>query len=380
MPGGHSSDEITLVIGGSGAIGVPLVAALSAGDATVVSLARGPQAGVAPDVRVLSGDILRGATLGMDEATAAALRSRVTTIVHAAAITRFDAPLDAARATNVDGTAQVLAFAAECPRLERICALSTVYVAGRRTGHIVEPDLEHDAGFVNNYEQSKYESEQLLRDWMGRLPIAVCRLSTTLGDSASGRVDRPAAIHQAIRFLHHSLLPMIPGAPDSPVDVIPTDYAVAAIRHLSGPGFVAGATFHVCAGTDALREDELIDLTVDTFLRHRPAWRRRAIEKPVIAALDTFELFRRSVEEVADSALAASVAVLGHFAPQLAFPKTFDDEGCRASLARAGIRRPPVRDTLINVVKYLLDHNWGMTGARLGPAHARTEPPCDDVH
>ena len=143
---------------------------------------------------------------------------------------------------------------------------------------------------------------------MTRLPIAVCRLSTTIGDSASGHVGRPAAIHQAIRFLHHSLLPMIPGAPESPVDVIPTDYAVAAIGHLSGPGFTAGRTFHVCAGSDAPREDELIDLTVDTFIRNRPAWRRRAIEKPVIVDLETFELFRRSVEAVADSALAASVA------------------------------------------------------------------------
>ncbi len=124
--------------------------------------------------------------------------------------------------------------------------------------------------------------------------------------------------------------------------MIPTDYAVAAIGHLSGPGFTAGRTFHVCAGSDAPREDELIDLTVDTFIRNRPAWRRRAIEKPVIVDLETFELFRRSVEAVADSALAASVGILSHFAPQLAFPKTFDDEGCRAALAEAGICRPPV--------------------------------------
>lgn len=359
QPGhGPSADDITLVTGGTGAIGVLLVAALADHGATIVSHGRGPQPGVAPGVRVVSGDLLAGATLGMDEQTAAALRSRVTTIVHAAALTRFDAPLDAARQTNVAGTAQVLAFAAQCPRLERVCALSTVYVAGRRTGMILEPELEHDRGFVNHYEESKYESEQLLRGWMARLPIAICRLSTTLGDSVSGRVERPAAIHQAMRFLHHSLLPMIPGTPASPVDLIPTDYAVAAVRHLAGPGFVAGGTFHVCAGTDAPREDELIDLIVNTFLQHRPAWRRRAIEKPVIVALDTFELFRRSVEDVADSALAASVGVLGRFAPQLAFPKTFDDEVCRAELARAGIHRPPVRDTLVKVVKYLLDHDW----------------------
>ena len=259
MPGPPA--EITLVTGGNGAIGAPLIESLASGQASVVSLARGAQPVARPGVRLLTGDIRQGATLGLDDSTAAELRSRVTTIVHAAALTRFDAPLDAARQTNVDGTAHLLAFAAQCPRLERLCALSTVYVAGRRTGTILEPELEHDRGFVNHYEQSKYESEELLRGEMARLPIAICRLSTTLGDSASGRVDRPAAIHQAMRFLHHSLLPMIPGTPESPVDVIPTDYAVAAVRHLAGAGFVAGSTFHVCAGTDAPREEELIDVT-----------------------------------------------------------------------------------------------------------------------
>jgi nucleoside-diphosphate-sugar epimerase len=347
-----------LITGGTGAIGGPLVEALAHDSLPILLLARERPTAPPPGVRVIRGDIREREALAMTAEDAAFVREHATTIVHAAAQTRFDAPLDVARQVNVEGTRNVLVFAADCRRLQRLCSLSTIYVAGRRTGLIRECDLDHACGFVNAYEQSKYESEQVLRQWMPRLPIAVCRLSTVLGDSLDGNVRRLAAIHHAIRFLYHSLLPMIPGSPESPVDLISTDYAVSAVRYLSDAGFVAGSTFHVCAGTETVSEDELIDLVIEAFLRYRPAWRRRRIEKPAIVELATFELFRQSVEAVADRGLRAPVAVLGHFAPQLAFPKHFSDQECRSALAAAGIARPPIRETVTKVVEYLIAHNW----------------------
>jgi hypothetical protein len=62
---------------------------------------------------------------------------------------------------------------------------------------------------------------------------------------------------------------------------------------------------------------------------------------------------------VADQGLRAPVAVLGHFAPQLAFPKRFDDEGCRSALQGAGIIRPSIAQTATKVVEFLIAHNWG---------------------
>jgi nucleoside-diphosphate-sugar epimerase len=364
----RAEDEVVLVTGGTGSIGRPLVEALARAGHPVVVLVRGTLDQGSPGIDLLAGDIQRDEALGLDAGTCATLRDRVSIIIHAAALTRFDAPLEAARAVNVEGTRHVLAFAGRCPNLRRLCALSTVYVAGRRTGRILEEELDHDRGFVNAYEQSKYETEQVLRKWMSDLPIAICRLSTAIGDSTTGAVQRPAAIHHAIRFLYHSLLPMIPGSPESPVDLIATDYAVAALRHLSGRGFVPGHTFHVCAGADAIGEQALVDLAVEAFLRYRPAWRRRAIEKPPIVELETFELFQRSVDAVADPALRASVAVLSPFAPQLSFPKTFDDSQCLAALADAGIVRPPVRETMMRVVRYLIENNWGSHEADGGAA------------
>jgi long-chain acyl-CoA synthetase len=360
-------DDVVLVTGGTGSIGRPLVESLMRGSRRVVVLTRAPVEPL-PGTDVLVCDIQRDERLGLDAGTCEAICGRVSTIIHAAALTRFDAPIEAARAVNVEGTRHVLAFAGRCPNLRRLCALSTVYVAGKRTGRILEEELDHGRGFVNAYEQSKYETEQVLREAMSHLPIAICRLSTAIGDSTTGFVQRPGAIHHAIRFLYHSLLSMIPGSPESQVDLIATDYAVAALRHLAGDGFVPERTFHVCAGADAIGEQALLDLAVEAFLRYRPAWRRRAIEKPPIVELETFELFQRSVEAVADPALRASVAVLSPFAPQLSFPKTFDDAKCRESLAGAGIDRPPIRETTMRVVKYLIDNNWASHDADGGAA------------
>ena len=104
--------------------------------------------------------------LGLGDSTASRLRSQITTIVHAAGFTRFDGPSAVARQVNVDGLRNLLEFASACPRLDRFVALSTVYVAGRRSGRIAERELEHDNGFVNPYEESKDEAERLLRAWM----------------------------------------------------------------------------------------------------------------------------------------------------------------------------------------------------------------------
>src|SRR5262245_8112570 len=174
-----------LLTGATGSIGRPLLHALAArGVERIYALTHVDQLSAAdPVVRPVSGDVTTGADLGLKTKDADEICSVITSIVHAAADTRFAAPIEVARAVNVEGTRNVLAFASRCHRLDRIIALSTTHVAGRRTGEVFERELEHDAGFVNAYEASKYEAELELRARAGNLPVSVCRLSTVIGDS-----------------------------------------------------------------------------------------------------------------------------------------------------------------------------------------------------
>jgi hypothetical protein len=70
-------------------------------------------------------------------------------------------------------------------------------------------------------------------------------------------------------------------------------------------------------------------------------------------------LFSRSVEEVCDDLLRSSVAIIKHFAPQLAYPKTFADAACAQSLRAAGIVRPAVAEFYPKVIRWLVETAWG---------------------
>jgi nucleoside-diphosphate-sugar epimerase len=349
-----------LVTGASGGFGLRLLDQLCA-DATVarvyVLVHRSPLPDLSQKTVPIDGDITQH-DLGLSAAMAEEVSGNVTGILHAAADTRFSAALHDARRANVVGTEQVLELAARCQHVDRVSVMSTTHVAGKRTGAIRESELDHSAGFVNAYEQSKYEAEVAVRGWMRRVPVQVLRLSTVLGDGRDGRPFRPGAIHHALRLMYRSLAPMVPGRADAPVDLVPSAYALEAVAWLTLAGFEPGRTYHVCGGEDTVPLGDLLDLTMNAFRSLRPAWRKREIAPPALVDLDTFELFRQSVEQVGDVVMRDATSLIGSFAPQLAYPKIFDDSACRRSLEGSRIRRPDVRGAYVDMIRYLIDGHW----------------------
>jgi nucleoside-diphosphate-sugar epimerase len=353
-----------LVTGGTGTLGRAIVHRLSAAtDASIVVLTRdrARAARVLPrDTVMLVGDVRTGRTLGLSDAEHVALRGEVTDIIHCAAETTFNRPLDEARTANVTGTDAVLSFARECPRLERIACFSTVYVAGRVTGCFGESDIGGADGFVNSYEQSKAEMEDRVRSAMPALPIALYRLSTIIGDSRTGEVTGYNAVHHALRLLYQGLAPMVPGSETSLVDLIPVDFAADAACCLFEREFRPSTTHHLCAGgSRSATLGALLDATTMAFERHRPAWRKRSIARPAIVPLPTYELFVQSVEEAGNQVLLQATRAVQAFAYQLAFPKVFDARESEALLAPHRIEVPPVLDYYERVVQWCIETNWG---------------------
>jgi len=360
-----SSHRTILVTGGTGTLGGELVARLARADgASVVVLTRGvtpPRADWPASVRVLTGDVRAGVTLGLGETERRELAARVTDVVHAAADTMFNRPLEQSRAANVTGTRATLDFARTCPRLQRIVCFSTVYVAGRTVGCFGEQDVGGADGFVNSYEQSKAEMEAVVRDAMRDLPIALYRLSTIIGDSRSGVVTGFNAIHHALRLLYQGLAPMVPGSESALVDLIPVDFAASSAVYLIDHAFTPGTTTHLCAGSaHSAPLGALLDATLAAFERHRPAWRKRSIARPAIVDLATYELFVRSVEEAGNQVLLQATRAVQAFAYQLAYPKVFDARVAESVLTPAGIVAPNVLDYYDRIVRWCIETNWGM--------------------
>jgi thioester reductase-like protein len=297
--------------------------------------------------------------LGLSAGDRDRLAVELTGIMHSAANTKFSQSAEEAEATNTRGTAHVLELARACRKVEKVGIVSTVYVAGQRTGTIREDDLEHDAGFVNFYEQSKYEAEKLVRRAWNDVPAATYRLSTVLADSRTGEVRQFNALHQSLKLLYHALAPMVPGSPKDPVDLVPIDYAADALYQLFEK-FTPRQTFHVCGGSAGCYSlEELLDETIKAFEELSPKWKKRGIARPAIVDLPTYRMFEQSVEQMGNDILLQVLRALSHFAPQLTFPKEFDDARTRKALRGTGIKAQPMKKYFRKVMQYCLDSSWG---------------------
>jgi nucleoside-diphosphate-sugar epimerase len=287
------------------------------------------------------------------------VRREVGVVIHLAADTQFSRSLPEARAVNTEGTRRLLELAGDSPNPVRFAYVSTAFVAGRNTGTMIEGDNGSAAGWVNAYEQSKYEAEALVRasglDWV------ILRPSTIVCDGPSGEVSQHNAVHRALRTYYRGLAAMMPGVEGSTVDVVTTDYVSDAIVRLALDSRLGGRTFHLCAGAGAFNLETLLD---ETYARWAGdvAWRRRGISRPATADLETYALFERTIEAIGDRTLLRLTRALSHFVPQLALPKQFDTTAADAVL---GFAAPPVADYWASMIDHLLATDWGAgTAAR----------------
>jgi nucleoside-diphosphate-sugar epimerase len=306
-----------------------------------------------PRVTPVVGDLLAPG-LGLTAHARATLARQVRLVVHAAADVVFSRPLDVARATNVEGTRRLLELAGEWPGVQRIAYVSTAFVAGRHIGSIPEAEVDGAAGWVNAYEQSKWEAECLVR--AAARPSVILRSSTIVCDDTTGAVSQVNAVHHAVRLLHRGLVPMIPAEGAATVDLVPAEYVTGAIAALAVRADLDGRTLHLCAGSGALPVGELLDATWDVFARDA-AWRRKALPRPVLTDLATYALLERSIEQTGDEVLRRALRGLSHFAPQLALPKRFETTGADTLL---GAPAPPVAAYWTRVVEHLLAVRCGI--------------------
>jgi thioester reductase-like protein len=365
---------VVLVTGGTGMLGRELVGRLLTDtDAQLALLVRRPQPlvtmlrdvfrveasdGLRRRVRAVVGDVTRP-RLGLSEDDHAWLTARAGSILHAAAETRFDRTLRDARSVNVGGTRNVVAFARHCRQLERLGVLSTVYVSGRRTGTILECERQHRAGFVNSYEQAKYEAEAVV-ERAADVPWSIYRLSTLVGNADSGYTSRFTTPHHALRMMYLGLASIVSGDPDCPVDLIATDFAAATVATLFMDRFRPHQVFQLVAGAEksySLRE--IIDRSYEHLEAVDPEWGSRPHPRPAIASQAAFELLFQAAEQSRNVLMRQVIGTLRYFAGQFSYPKRFDVAATRAAIPGYEEAVPDIRSYYDKVVRYSVETGWG---------------------
>jgi nucleoside-diphosphate-sugar epimerase len=334
----NMTSPVLLITGGSGLVGSGLVRLLQSDNSNrqIVILTRHPGALLpSPNVAAIRGD-LRREGLGLDEPAARTLRASVVEIIHCAADVKFTSSLEQSRQVNTEGTRRLLDFAALCPHLEKMAHISTLFIAGRRPGTVLEQPLHHDCGHFNVYTRCKHETEHIVLDRMRSLPVAIYRLSSIIGNSVTGRVSQTNYFHSLIRLVPRAYdVAAIPGSPETPVDLIADDWAAKALAFLYEHHFVPGRIHHICAGPDrSLKAGELLNMAFRIY----NAKRRTALEPPRMLDLSEFKRYGKDSMSWADGPVSH---LLSTFLPHLAVHQQFDRGATGKLLDSAGLTLPP---------------------------------------
>lgn len=249
--------------GGTGALGRHLARELIAheNDVRLILLVRADSDAAARErvqahgsipehTEVMAGNLSKE-RFGLSDQAYQDLCERVTHIMHAAASTRFNSPLEEARKSNVATTERMLAFAKECSHLKRFGYLSTAMVAGKRIGRIMEDDIEHDDGFVNTYQESKYEAEALVR--ASGLPVVIFRPPFVyFPEDVHEKGSQTSFLSLLVRLVVGGQLPFIPGTTESEMDIVSGPETVKAIGDLFLKDHLKYVTYQIANGTSGL--------------------------------------------------------------------------------------------------------------------------------
>jgi thioester reductase-like protein len=298
---------------------------------------------VAGRIRIVVGDITLP-DLGPDDALA--LAPDVVEIFHLAAVYDLSVGRDFAMRVNVEGTRHMLDFARRCPRLRRFQYVSTCYVSGRFPGTFTEDHLEEGQRFNNFYEETKYLAEvEVQRAMRGGLPVTIYRPSVVVGDSRTGATQKYDGPYFVIQWLLRqpslAVLPVVGDSTRYEFNVVPREYVIGAIDHLSARDDTAGAVFNL-ADPDPLT----VDATIDTLAE---ATGRRVIRVPLPlgvakAAIDWVPGVYRLMR-IPSSAVDYFV-----------HPARYGTAKTQAALAGSGVACPHLRDYAANLVAFVRAH------------------------
>jgi thioester reductase-like protein len=291
-------------------------------------------------IRLVEGDITEPG-LGIGNGA-----GRVREIFHLAAVYDLAVPREVGMKVNVEGTRRVIEYAEGCTRLERLQYVSTCYVSGRWTGVFSEDDLDKGQSFNNYYEETKFLAEvEVQRAMRAGLPATVYRPAIVVGDSRTGATQKYDGPYAIIRLLlRQPFVAMAPVVGDPTmvrVNLVPSDFVVDAIAHLSDAEAAGGAVYQL-ADPAPLTVEELLDELAR-------ATRRRIVKVPLIHFLAKTTLEWVPGAEWLTGIPAEQVDYFVH-------PTHYTSDRTQADLAGSGIAAPPFPSYVERLVEFVRRH------------------------
>jgi thioester reductase-like protein len=299
-------------------------------------------------IDLVEGD-LTADRLGLGDHTA--LARDTTEIYHLAAVYDLGVSRELGMAVNVTGTGNVVRFAGDCPNLARHHYVSTCYVSGRYCGPFGEDDLDVGQVFNNYYEETKFLAEiEVAASREGGIPTTVYRPSIVVGDSSTGETQKFDGPYFMLQWLlrqgRHALVPYVGDPTMARFNVVPSDFVLDAITHLSGLDRSVDVTYQLADPRPPTVDELLGEMVTATGQR---ALRVRLPLKAATLALGI-------------PAVQRQVGIPASAVEYFVHPTHYTTDHADRDLAGSGVSCPPLPTYLPVLVEFLRANRGNETG------------------
>jgi thioester reductase-like protein len=283
----------------------------------------------------------------------------ISSIVHSAAITRFNVEAELAQATNVDGSKKVCDFARSCSNLKHLILVSSVYASGLQDGIISESPLGADNDFANHYEHSKWLSERQVIEDFNDLPWKIARVATIVADDISGTVSQQNAVHNTLKLFYYGMLSIVPGTPESPLYFVTGDFVTNCLLDILRSG-QDRSIYHVAHDySECFRLEHFIDTAFESFSTDE-SFKKRGILPPLYSEYDSFKMLADSMVNFGQSVMSQASGSISPFARQLYVDKRLSNQRLRSLVHN--YEAPDMKLLVERMCEYLVKTKWGRLG------------------
>ncbi len=284
--------------------------------------------------------------LGVSADDIRALKGQIDHLYHLAAVYDLEADEESQVKVNIDGTRNMVEFA-RAIAAGHVHHVSSIAAAGLYEGVFREDMFEEAENIDHPYFMTKHESEKIVRKEC-RQPWTVYRPAAVVGDSRTGEMDKidgPYYFFKLIQRIRQILPPWMPsvGLEGGRINIVPVDFVVAALDHISHGQRGGGECFHLVDPV-GYRVGDVLDIL--SRAAHAPKMNLfvnaallgfipKSVKKGLMALAPVRRVYRAVMQ---DLGLPEDMMTFVNY------PTRFDCRQTLAALKGSGIECPNLRD------------------------------------